>query len=278
MAKAPAKPAAKAVPAKKAAAAPAKPAAKAAKPAPEPEPEPELEEEVPGSEPLPETDLVDENLETGDESKDQPEPSMYDYMLDAARAVDSKFQDPMPKESEQAFYKRLLDTIASETDPKHVEGKGDPHLPVWEALTEEQQAWYNAGADSVEKGKPIAALPGYDSRPKPEPVLKGGAVKGGGLQKWREEQARLKAAGELPPAKPRKEKVAKEPRGDGAVAHVQKAVLANLHMTKAEITAYLKQQGHEINDGTISVQYGNARNLMRLAIAAGLTKPDVKIN
>jgi hypothetical protein len=190
-----------------------------------------------------------------------PEPgmvelSMFDTFMGAAHAIDPAFAPPMPKEGEQAFYKRLLHVIASEASTGKNEA-GEDILPIWESIGDDGQAWYNAGGDAIEAGKPIATLAGFASyKPSPTPPAPGKAPRGEGLAKYQAEQAAMKAAGTLPAKTPKAPKAAKEPKEPkepkalGITSKVRDVLVANQGASLDELKALTKSM--DVKDSTLS--------------------------
>jgi hypothetical protein len=256
MAKAPARPAAKAAetkaPAAEASAKTTRRAAPAAAAILEPPPAPEPET---AAEP------VNEAL------------TAFDLYVDAAKGIDGKFEMPGAKETEQAFYKRLMQTLSTEQE---VGGK----LPIWDSLEKTEigdvQPWYNNGVDALEKSQPVAALEGYDSykqkvaaTPTPEK-----AARGAGLAAHREKVAAEKAAGTyVAPEKKAKEPAApKEPRAPGVVSIAREYIVKNHTKMLADVTAHFKGANPEYKESTIAAVYTDTQATIKLAIAAGLFK------
>jgi hypothetical protein len=208
--------------------------------------------------------------------------SMFDTFMGAAHAIDPAFAPPMPKEGEQAFYKRLLHVIASEASTGKNEA-GEDILPIWESLGDDGQAWYNAGGDAIEAGKPIATLAGFASyKPSPTPPAPGKAPRGAGLAKYQAEQAALKAAGTLPakaPKAPKEPKPTKEAgvQRPGPVRTTREMIVRNLDCDAKGIAVKLQAAGHDIKQSTISTLYNDTRATLRAAFEAGLMKPDFKM-
>jgi hypothetical protein len=182
--------------------------------------------------------------------------SMFDTFMGAAHAIDPAFAPPMPKEGEQAFYKRLLHVIASEASTGKNEA-GEDILPIWESIGDDGQAWYNAGGDAIEAGKPIATLAGFASyKPSPTPPAPGKAPRGAGLAKYQAEQAAMKAAGTLPAKTPKAPKAAKEPKEPkepkalGITSKVRDVLVANQGASLDELKALTKSM--DVKDSTLS--------------------------
>jgi hypothetical protein len=73
----------------------------------------------------------------------------FGALSDAARTVDPTAAAQLPTEAPQVFLKRLVQAISQAADP------------VWESLGEAPQTWYNAAAESIEGGVPIAEPAGF---------------------------------------------------------------------------------------------------------------------
>lgn len=182
----------------------------------------------------------------------EQELTAMDFYLDAARAVDKTFADPTPKESEQAFYKRLIGTLANEEAPNASEPN---KLPIWDSLEStaigDIQPWYLVGVDNVEAGTPVAALSGYASFKAAQAVKTKaqGAEKGAGLARYREQKAADKAAS-IVTEKKVKAVVVKEPKGPGITQKVRDIIVVNLDVDLEKLKVLTADLG--VNPSTLS--------------------------
>lgn len=222
----------------------------------------------------PEPEAVEEVTETQAEPEAQADISAFDLYLDIARAIDGKFENPAHKESEQAFYKRLVSTVASEAED--AEGK----LPLWDSLASSElgdlQPWYNDAVDALEKGQPVKALSGYSSyvekRDAAKEAAKPGNQKGDALKAYRERVAAEKAAGTyVKPERKVKEKAEKAPK-DNITEKVRDIIVVNLDKSLEQLREIVKAQGLTVHEGTLATQRYNVHSVASAFRKAGLIK------
>lgn len=222
------KPAAKPAAPKPAAAKPAAPARATVK-APEPEPEPQVEEQ-PAEEQAAATELT-----------------VYDHLLDAAKAVKADFAPKHAKEQVQDFYKRMVLVLADMSDE------------IWASLPEEAQLWFNAATEAVNGNAEVAELPGFaEANPAPAAAAPKAGGKGNtaGLEAYRAKRAAEKAAGIAPT--PKAPAAPKEPRQPSVTSYIRKEVCADPDADLATITKRLEEKGHkDIKASTLSTIRGD---------------------
>ena len=185
-----------------------------------------------------------------------PEPvavaTVFSALSDAARTVDPTAVAQLPTEAPQVFLKRLVQAVSQAADP------------VWEALGEPSQTWYNTAAESIECGAAIAEPAGFVAN---APVAKHAAA-----------AAKTKAPPAPKAAKPAKAPPApKTPKAPGIVATARKLIVTHpdpLTLTKETARALMAAKAPKlvITDATLGAVISDTRATIRMAVEAGRFK------
>jgi len=185
-----------------------------------------------------------------------PEPvavaTVFSALSDAARTVDPTAVAQLPTEAPQVFLKRLVQAVSQAADP------------VWEALGEPSQTWYNTAAESIECGAAIAEPAGFVAN---APVAKHAAA-----------AAKTKAPPAPKAAKPAKAPPApKTPKAPGIVAIARKLIVTHpdpLTLTKETARALMAAKAPKlvITDATLGAVISDTLATIRMAVEAGRFK------
>ena len=197
-----------------------------------------------------------------------PEPvavaTVFSALSDAARTVDPTAVAQLPTEAPQVFLKRLVQAVSQAADP------------VWEALGEPSQTWYNTAAESIECGAAIAEPAGFVAN---APVAKHAAAAAKTKAPPAPKAAKPAKAPPAPKAaKPAKAPPApKTPKAPGIVAIARKLIVTHpdpLTLTKETARALMAAKAPKlvITDATLGAVISDTLATIRMAVEAGRFK------
>ena len=196
----------------------------------------------------------------------------FSALSDAAKTVDPTAAAQLPTEAPQVFLKRLVQAISQAADP------------VWESLGEAPQTWYNAAAESIEGGVPIAEPAGFVAV---VPVARHAAAAPAARTRTTSapkatEAARdtvldavdaaCDAAEAAETAEPTETLPVKAARSPGIVAIAQKLIITHpdpLTLNKKTARALMDANQIDIKDTSLSVVLTYTLSAIRMAIEAG---------
>lgn len=162
--------------------------------------------------------------------------SMYDNLIDCARAVDKKFADQDSKEPDQEFFGRILKAISE-----------DEKDEFYETLSDDEKEWYNTQVRSLRTDRDyvIQAPEGF--------VSKFGVKSTSAPPK--------KSAAKAPA----KQAAPKEPRAPGVVAITRRIIVENASKSSADIKAILADKKMDVRDSTFAAIFTDTQATIKLA-------------